>query len=89
MKLLMAQLLFDRPYNPTDPTNSCNPMLGHEIQATRTDSAVLSHVAQLRSDFMEQQDCLCHGDFSCDNIMVHGAAFKVSLRGTPSGLIGP
>ena len=73
----MAQFLFDRPYNAKDPSNTCNPLLAKEIDSVRKDPVILSQVAQLRTEFLEQLDCLCHGDFACDNIFVAGDLFKV------------
>lgn len=58
----------------------CNPQLDTEIARTRSDSAILKRAAELRQDFLQQRDCLCHGDFSCDNIMVCRGQFKVGLR---------
>ena len=78
MKSLMAELLFDRPYDADDKSNRCKPSLMDKITATRNDPDVLRYVAGLREAFLQQTDCLCHGDFACDNILVSGGSFKVS-----------
>lgn len=77
MKSLMADLLFDRPYDANDRSNRCKPSLMEKITATRRDPDVLRRVAGLREAFIRQKDCLCHGDFACDNILVSGDSFKV------------
>ena len=79
MKELMASFLFDRPFSLSDASNRCNPLLTGELAALRSDAAVLSRVAKLRNDFLTQEDCLCHGDFSTDNILVKEKEFKVYI----------
>ena len=79
MKHLMVNFLFDRPYDPSDPSNRCNPVLSREVESVRKDPAILQRVAELRAAFLQQRDCLCHGDLACDNIMVLGGEFKVCM----------
>lgn len=78
MKRLMSELLFDRPFNPSDKSNQCNPHLFSEVEEFRTDLTVLSRVKTLRQCFLGQMDCVCHGDFSCDNVLVWQDEFRVS-----------
>ena len=80
MKKLMSELLFDRPFDPTDKSNRCHPLLTDEVGACRSDPAIIDRVKWLRQCFLSQLDCLCHGDFSCDNILVKGEEIRVSMR---------
>ena len=79
MKELMASFLFDRPFSLNDASNRCNLLLTGELATLRSDAAILSRVAKLRNDFLTQEDCLCHGDFSTDNILVKEKEFKVYI----------
>ena len=77
MKELMAGFLFNRPFEPSDPSNKCNPQVASDLHEVRTDPTILSQVKELRSQFLTQEDCLCHGDFSTDNVLVNEKDFKV------------
>lgn len=77
MKELMAGFLFDRPYKPSDPSNKCNPQVSSDLHGVCSDPTILSRVKELRSQFLTQEDCLCHGDFSTDNVLVNENEFKV------------
>ena len=77
MRQLMAELLFDRPFNSTERSNTCNHQLSVEVQQIRSDAEVLGQVAKLRKTFLQKSDCLCHGDLATDNVMVAGAHFRV------------
>ena len=79
MKKLKAEFLLDGPFNSSNKSNRCNPRLLEEIKEFRTDPRVLSRVKTLRQSFLNQTDCLCHGDFSCSNILVWQNEFRVSL----------
>lgn len=76
MKSIFVEFLFRRPYDSTDLSNRCNPLIKREINATRRDPLVLQRAKELMTLFVEQKDCLCHGDFACDNILVSGGEFK-------------
>ena len=73
----MAELLFDRPFNPEEKSNTYNPQLTSDVERIRGDGEVLSQVAKLKRAFLQQNDCLCHGDLATDNVMVTGAQFRV------------
>lgn len=73
----MSELLFDRPFNPMDVTNHCQPCLLASVELVRKDQRVLEKVASIKTAFLTQNDCLCHGDFSPDNILVSSSQFRV------------
>lgn len=76
----MSELLFDRPFSSEERSNSVNPSLSHEVRQIRCDMEVLSQVTKLKRDFLQQDDCLCHGDLAIDNIMVNNEGeFKVGV----------
>ena len=76
MRHLMSNLLFDRPLNPADSTNTCSPELLPLVDAMRKDSRIVGRVRATRQAFLTQNDCLCHGDFATDNILVTSDSFK-------------
>lgn len=73
----MADLLFDRPFNSEERSNTYNPHLISEVERIRTDSGILLQLAKLKKAFLQQNDCLCHGDLAIDNIMVTEEQFRV------------
>ena len=73
----MSELLFDKPFDPADQTNQCNPLLLPAIQAMRTDPQVVQKVAKVKKAFLRQDDCLCHGDLATDNVLVQSGNFRV------------
>lgn len=80
MRRLMSELLFDRPFSSEERSNTVNPLLSHEVRQIRCDKEVLSQVTKLKRDFLQQDDCLCHGDLAIDNIMVNNEGeFKVCI----------
>ena len=78
----MSELLFDRPFNSTEQSNTINHHLSEEVQQIRGDAVVLCEVAKLKTAFLQQNDCLCHGDLATDNVMVTEGEFRVRLIGT-------
>ena len=74
----MSELLFDRPFDPRNKTNRCNPKLYAAIDSVRNDVNVMEKVAVTKKAFLNQNDCLCHGDFATDNILVNSDSFRVS-----------
>ena len=78
----MSELLFDRPFNSTEQSNKINHHLSEEVQQVRGDAVVLCEVAKLKTAFLQQNDCLCHGDLATDNVMVTEGEFRVRLIGT-------
>ena len=81
MRRLMAELLFDRPFNSEEKSNTCNPQLTSEVERIRRDPEILAQLAKLKKAFLEQDDCLCHGDLATDNVMVTGEQFRVRQFG--------
>ncbi len=77
MRQLMSELLFDRPFDPMDATNHCQPRLLAAAESMRKDTHVLENVAKIKKAFLTQNDCLCHGDLSPDNILVVPSQFRV------------
>jgi len=77
MRQLMSNLLFDRPLNAEDKTNNCRPEILPHANALRRNSKIVGKVRKIQQDFLAQNDCLCHGDFSADNILVTRDSFKV------------
>ena len=77
MRQLMSDLLFDRPLNAEDKTNNCHPELLPLANAMRSNYNIVDKVRKIQQDFLTQNDCLCHGDFSADNILVTRGSFKV------------
>ncbi len=77
MRLLMSSLLFDRPLDSADKTNTCRLELVPYVKAIRDNSELVEKVKKVQKAFLTQNDCLCHGDFSTDNIMVTPDYFKV------------
>ena len=77
MRQLMSELLFDKPFNSTERSNTVNCQLSAEVQLVRGDAEILHEVAKLKTAFLEQNDCLCHGDLAIDNVMVTGDQFRV------------
>ena len=73
----MSELLFDKPFNSTERSNTVNCQLSAEVELVRGDAEVLGEVAKLKTAFFEQNDCLCHGDLAIDNVMVTGDQFRV------------
>ena len=74
----MAELLFDRPFNSEERSNTCNPQLTSEVEQIRRDPEILTQFAKLKKAFLQQNDCLCHGDLATDNVMVTREQFRVS-----------
>jgi 5-methylthioribose kinase len=74
----MAELLFDRPFNSEERSNTCNPQLTSEVERIRRDPEILTQFSKLKRAFLQQDDCLCHGDLATDNVMVTGEQFRVS-----------
>ena len=87
----MSELLFDKPFDPMDVTNHCQPCLHVAVDSVRKDPYVLEKVAKIKRAFLTQNDCLCHGDLSPDNILVCSSQFRVSmyllLADTPTSLM--
>ena len=81
MRRLMAELLFDRPFNSEERSNTCNPQLTSEVERIRRDPEILAQLAKFKKAFLEQDDCLCHGDLATDNVMVTGEQFRVRQFG--------
>ena len=79
MRQLMAELLFDRPFNSEEKSNTCNPQLAAEVERIRSDPEILTRLAELKRAFLHQDDCLCHGDLATDNVMVTGEQFRVRM----------
>ena len=77
MRLLMAELLFDRPFNALERSNTHHPDLSAEVQEIRNNREVLGQWTKLKIAFLEQNDCLCHGDLATDNVMVTEEQFRV------------
>ena len=77
MRQLMAELLFDRPFNALERSNTCHPELIDEVHEIRSDRGILGQLAKLKKAFLEQNDCLCHGDLATDNVMAVGDQFRV------------
>ena len=77
MRQLMAELLFDRPFNLEERSNTCNPQLTTKVERIRSDPEILTRLAELKRAFLHQDDCLCHGDLATDNVMVTGEQFRV------------
>ncbi len=75
----MSQLLFDKPFDPNDTTNRVNPKLLTTVDSIRKDRTVKDKVAVTRKAFLTQDDCLCHGDFATDNILVKSSDFRVCV----------
>lgn len=78
MRCLMSELLFDRPFDATDATNHCQPSLLAAVESMRKDPKVLEGVVKIQKAFLSQNDCLCHGDLSPDNMLVTQDQFRVS-----------
>ena len=74
----MSELLFDKPFNSADVTNHCQPRLLAVAETMRRDPHVLEKVAKTKTAFLTQNDSLCHGDLSPDNILVTPHEFRVS-----------
>ena len=73
----MSVLLFDKPFNAEDKTNRCNPGVRKAADSMREDVQVKEKIAATKKAFLNQDDCLCHGDFSTDNILLNSSNFKV------------
>lgn len=69
--------MFDRPFNILERSNTCHPELADEVREIRSDREVLCQLAKLKKAFLEQNDCLCHGDLATDNVMAVGDQFRV------------
>lgn len=76
----MSELLFDRPFDAKDKTNRCHPELLPVVNAMRKNSRIIEKVRSIQRSFLMQDDCLCHGDFATDNILVTSDSFRVGER---------
>ena len=73
----MAELLFDRPFSSEERSNTHNPQLTSEVEQMRGDPKILAQLTKLKRAFLQQDDCLCHGDLATDNVMVAEQQFRV------------
>lgn len=77
MRLLMSELLFDKLYKPEDQSYSRE--FHADIDSMKSDPAFAERIAAVKTAFLNQDDCLCHGDFATDNILIKSGDFKVRL----------
>ena len=77
MVTLNAELTFTGMVDPNEPTNHCSPELTDLARSIRDDPVLINCVKSLHDIFMEQKECLTHGDLHLGSIMVNGCTPKV------------
>ncbi|XP_065175490.1 methylthioribose kinase-like [Sycon ciliatum] len=84
---ITRQYVFVRPYDAEDPTNKSPDVVKALSQEMRSSAAVKRNVADLTRKFLENRECLLHGDLHSGSIMVCGS--EARLFDVEFACIGP
>lgn len=74
---ITRQFLFLRPFNAEDPTNKSPEITRDLATEMRANEVLQANVADLRKKFLEQKECLLHGDLHSGSVMVDGDRARV------------
>ena len=69
---------YERPFNPDDPGKRCAPEVKLILHELYEDVAVMATVEKVKRVFVEDKECLIHGDLHVNSVIVKDNDFKVS-----------
>ena len=78
MVAITRDYVFTNPFQQSNPLNHHQQLLDSAVLELRNDKAALERAAEMKRLFLEQKDCLCHGDLHTGSVMVQGEMAKVS-----------
>ena len=85
---------YERPFDPEDPGKRCAPEVKPLLRGLYDDVTVMATVQRVKRMFVEDKECLIHGDLHVDSVIVKDDDFKViqntrlTLQGLPSATRG-
>lgn len=75
---LTDQYFFTKPWKQDDPTNRSSEEVKGLHPLIYENKILLQNVNELREKFLNQQDCLLHGDLHTGSVMTKGQHAKVN-----------
>ena len=82
MVAITADYVFTNPFQQGNSLNKHHELLNEAVDLLRNDTVVQERAVQLKTLFLQNKECLCHGDLHTGSVMVKGQSSKVILCST-------
>lgn len=80
MVAITRDYVFTNPFQHSNSLNNHQQLLNNAVLELRNDRGALERAAEMKRLFLEQKECLCHGDLHTGSVMVLGEQAKVSIH---------
>ena len=80
MVAITAEYVFTNPFQQDNSLNKHHELLNKAVELLRNDTTVQERAVQLKTLFLEKQECLCHGDLHTGSVMIKDQSSKVIMR---------
>ena len=81
MVAITAEYVFTNPFQQDNSLNKHHELLNKAVELLRNDTTVQERAVQLKTLFLVEQDCLCHGDLHYwISSMIKDQSSKVIMR---------
>eukprot|EP00916_Digyalum_oweni_P018080 GHVL01030378.1.p1 GENE.GHVL01030378.1~~GHVL01030378.1.p1 ORF type:complete len:154 (-),score=5.22 GHVL01030378.1:365-826(-) len=77
MMTLLRTYHFERPFDPSDSGRRCHPSVLRMLPEVFGDAAVMKAKEEVKRSFMNDLECLVHGDLHIESVLVNGSDIKV------------
>ena len=74
---LTEKFIFTYPFLSDNKTNRHHQLLNEEVELLRNNKEVCRKVEEMKKLFIEEHQCLCHGDLHTGSVMVSSSHPKV------------
>ncbi|XP_070187946.1 methylthioribose kinase-like isoform X2 [Littorina saxatilis] len=77
MMTLLRTYHFERPFDPSDSGRRCHPSVLRMLPEVFGDAAVMKAKEEVKRSFMNDLECLVHGDLHIESVLVNGSDIKI------------